>query len=53
MFSTMDLMSEFFQRSLHEESISITAVCTHSGNWGWTVIPMALASSPTVVVSNL
>ena len=45
-FSTMDLVSGFFQCSIHEDSIPLTAVCTQSGNWEWTVMPMGLASSP-------
>ena len=45
-FSTMDLVSGFFQCSIHEDSIPLTAVCTQSGNWEWTVIPMGLASRP-------
>ena len=45
-FSTMDLVSRFFQCSIHEGSIPLTAVCTESGLWQWTVMPMGLASSP-------
>ena len=30
-FSTMDLVSEFFQCSIHEDSIPLTAVCTPGG----------------------
>ena len=45
-FSTMDLVSDFFQFKIHEDSIPLTAVCTQSGYWEWTVMPMGLASSP-------
>ena len=45
-FSTMDLVSGFFQCSIHEDSVPLTAVCTQSGNYEWTVMPMGLASSP-------
>ena len=45
-FSTMDLVSGFFQCSIHEDSIPLTAVCTQAGNYEWTVMPMGLASSP-------
>ena len=31
-FSTMDLVSGFFQCSIHEDPIPLTAVCTQSGN---------------------
>ena len=31
-FSTMDLVSGFFQCSIHEDSIPLTAVCTQAGN---------------------
>ena len=43
---TMDLVSAFFQCSIHLESIPLTAVCTQAGNYEWTVMPMGLASSP-------
>ena len=46
LFRTMDLVSAFFQCKMHEDSIPLTAVCTQSGYWGWTVMPMGLASSP-------
>ena len=39
-------LAEFFQCSIHEDSIPLTAVCTQAGNYEWTVMPMALASSP-------
>ena len=42
----MDLVSGFFQCCIHEDSIPLTAVCTQAGNYEWTVMPMALASSP-------
>ena len=45
-FSTMDLISGFFQCSIHEDSIPLTAVCTQAGNYEGTVMPMGLASSP-------
>ena len=45
-FSTVDLVSGFFQCSIHEDSIPLTAVCTQAGNYEWTVMPMGLASSP-------
>ena len=32
-FSTMDLVSGFFQCPIHEDSIPLTAVCTQSGLW--------------------
>ena len=37
-FSTLDLVSGFFQHSIHEDSIPITAVCTQSGTWEWNVM---------------
>lgn len=45
-FSTMDLISGFFQSAIHPDSIPITAVCTMFGNYEWTRCPMGLASSP-------
>ena len=45
-FSTMDLFSGFFQCSIHDDSIPLTAVCTQAGNYEWTVMPMGLTSSP-------
>ena len=39
-------LAEFFQCSIHEDSIPLTAVCTQAGNYEWTVMPMCLASSP-------
>ena len=45
-FSTMDLVRGFVQCATHADSIPLTAVCTQSGNWEWTVMPMGLASSP-------
>ena len=45
-FSTMDLVSGFFQCAIYGDSIPLTAVCTQNGNYEWTVIPMGLASSP-------
>ena len=39
-------LAEFFQCSIHEDSIPLTAVCTQAGNYEWTVMPMGLASSP-------
>ena len=45
-FCTMDLVSAFFQWSIHEDSIPLTAVCTQSENWECTVMTMGLASSP-------
>ena len=44
-YSTVDLFRVFFQCSIHEDSISLTAVCTQSRNWEWTVMPTGLASS--------
>ena len=44
--STMDLVSGFFQRSTHEDSIPLTAVCIQAGNYEGTVMPTGLASSP-------
>ena len=44
-FSTMDLLIGFFQCSIHEDYMPLTAACTQSGLWEWTVMPMALASS--------
>ena len=44
-FSTMDLVSVFFQCSIHEDSIPLTAVCTQAGSYERTVMPMGLASS--------
>ena len=45
-FSSMELVSVFFQCSIHEDSISLTAVCTQQGIHEWMVMPMGLASSP-------
>ena len=45
-FSTMDLVSAFFQCAIHEDLIPPTAVCAQNGNYEWTVMPMGLASSP-------
>ena len=45
-FNTMDVVSGFFPSKIHEDSIPLKAVCTQSGNWDWTVMPMLLASSP-------
>ena len=45
-FSSMDLVRGFFQCSIHEDSIPLTAVCTQQGIYEWMVMPMGLASSP-------
>ena len=45
-FSSMDLVSVFFEYSIHEDSIPLTAVCTQQGIYEWMVMPMGLASSP-------
>ena len=45
-FSTRDLVSGFFQCSMYQDSIPLTAVCTQAVNFEWTVMPMGLASSP-------
>ncbi len=45
-FSSMDLVSGFFQCSIHEDSIPLTAVCTQQGIYEWMEMPMGLASSP-------
>ena len=41
-FSTVDLVSGFFQCSIHEDSIPLTAVCTQAGNYERTVMPLSL-----------
>ncbi len=45
-FSTMDLISGFFQCAIHPDGSPITTVCTTFGNYEWTRCPMGLASSP-------
>ena len=45
-FSTMYLGSGFFRCSINEDYVPLTAVCTQARNYGWTVMPMGLASSP-------
>ena len=45
-FSSMDLVSVFFQCSIHEDFIPWTAVCTQQDIYEWMVMPMGLASSP-------
>ena len=45
-FSGMDLVSGFFQCSIHEDSTPLKAVCTQRGFYEWMVMPMGLASSP-------
>ena len=52
-FSTMDLVSGFFQCSIHEDSIPLTAVRTQAGNYEWTVMPMGLPTSPGWFQSNM
>ena len=49
----MDLVSGFFQCSINEDSIPLTAVCAHAGNYEWTVMPMGLASSSGWFQSNM
>lgn len=44
--STIDWVTRFYQRSIHEDSTPITAVCTQSGNWKRTVMPLGFAASP-------
>ena len=40
----MDLESGCFQCSIDQDSIPLTVVCTQTGNYEWTVMPMGLAS---------
>ena len=47
----MDLVSGFFQCSIHEDSILLTAVCSQPGDLERTVMPMGLASTPGWVQS--
>ena len=49
----MDLVSGFFQCSIHKDSIPLTAVCTQAGNYEWTVMPMGLPTSPGWFQSNM
>ena len=44
-FSTTDLVSEFFQCAMDSDPNPLTAVCIQDGLWEWTVIPQRLASS--------
>ena len=43
---TFDLVGVFFQCSIHEDSIPLTAVCNQQGIYKWMVMPMGLASIP-------
>lgn len=45
-FSSLDLVCGFFQRSIHEDSIPITAVVTASGVYEFLSMPQGLATSP-------
>ena len=45
-FSTIDLVSGFFQYAIDEDLNPLIAVCTQYGLWEWTVMPQGLASSP-------
>ena len=45
-FSTMDLVSGFFQCSIHEDSIPLTAVITSTGLYEFTSVPQGLSTSP-------
>ena len=45
-FSVMDLISGFFQCSIEESSIPLTAVITSRGLYEFCVMPMGLAASP-------
>ena len=45
-FSTLDLVSGFFQCSIEEDSIPITAVITSTGLYEFLSVPQGLSSSP-------
>ena len=45
-FSTMDLVSGFFQCSIHEDSIPLTAVITSTGLYEFMSVPQGLSTSP-------
>ena len=45
-FSTLDLLSGFFQVPLDEESRPLTAFSTPSGKWEYVRLPMGLHSAP-------
>jgi hypothetical protein len=45
-FTTMDLLSGFWQVPVREEDRAKTAFCTTSGLYEWSVMPMGLINSP-------
>ena len=45
-FSSMDLVSVFFQCSILEGSVPLTSVCTQQGIYEWMAMPMGVASGP-------
>ncbi|GMF28888.1 unnamed protein product [Phytophthora fragariaefolia] len=47
MFTALDLLWEFFQVKLHEDSISYTAFSTPDGLFEYLVAPMGISSSPS------
>ena len=47
-FSSLDLLSGFYQIPLHENSRDCTAFPTPLGQYRWTVMPMGLCNSPAV-----
>ena len=45
-FSTLDLMSGYWQVPLDEDAKDKSAFCTRSGLWRWNVLPFGLTSAP-------
>ena len=47
-FILLDLKSEYYQISLHPDSIEKTAIITRDGHWEYLRLAMSLANSPPV-----
>ena len=45
-FSTLDLMSGYWQVPLDEDAMDKSAFCTRGGLWRWKVLPFGLTAAP-------
>ncbi|GMF20524.1 unnamed protein product [Phytophthora fragariaefolia] len=48
-FSTMDLMSAYYQVRMREEDIKFTAFQAPNGLWGYLVLPMGVCNAPATM----
>lgn len=46
-YSSLDLLSGYFQARIADEDVSKTAFCTHMGLYQWKVLAMGLSNSPS------